>query len=150
MPAAVTKAQRGFDKITYTKDKGIQAYVRELQLISKHILLPIEEYSLQRRIVEAIPLSIRNHLIDFKSLSTSMSSVAEWVEAVAKRERELLEKAAFEDNYPNLKRFTPGGSSQLPPKRRQRRTAQPTTKSHLAPKPQHGVMTAHHRRDQKF
>jgi len=104
-PAAVTKAQRGFDKITYTKDKGILAYVRELQLISKHILLPIDEYTLRRRIVEAIPSNIRNHLIDLKSLSTSTSSVAEWVEAIARRERELLEKSAFEDNHMNPKRF---------------------------------------------
>jgi hypothetical protein len=45
-PAAVTKAQCSFDKITYTKDKGIRAYIRELQMISKHILLPINEYML--------------------------------------------------------------------------------------------------------
>ena len=109
-PAAVAKAQRGFDRITYTKDKGIQAYARELHLISKHILLPIDEYTLRRRIVEAIPSSIRNHLIDIKGLSTSTSSVAEWVEATARRERELLEKAAFEDNHMNLKRFAPGNA----------------------------------------
>jgi hypothetical protein len=47
-PAAVMKAQRSFDKITYTKDKGIRAYVRELQMISKHILLPIDEYTLRK------------------------------------------------------------------------------------------------------
>jgi hypothetical protein len=45
-PAAVTKAQCSFDKITYTKDKGIRAYICELQMISKHILLPIDEYTL--------------------------------------------------------------------------------------------------------
>jgi hypothetical protein len=58
MPAAVTKAQRSFNKITYTKDKGIRAYVRELQMISKHILLPIDEYTLRQRIVEVIPSTI--------------------------------------------------------------------------------------------
>jgi hypothetical protein len=47
-PAAVTKAQRSFDKITYTKDKGIRAYVHKLQMISKHILLPIDEYTLRK------------------------------------------------------------------------------------------------------
>jgi hypothetical protein len=44
-PAAVTKAQCSFDKITYTKDKGIRAYFCELQMISKHILLPIDEHT---------------------------------------------------------------------------------------------------------
>jgi hypothetical protein len=48
MPAAVTKAQCSFDKIAYTKDKGIRAYIRELQMISKHILLPIDEYTLRK------------------------------------------------------------------------------------------------------
>jgi hypothetical protein len=48
MPAAVTKAQCSFDKITYTKDKGIRAYICELQMISKHILLPIDEYTLRK------------------------------------------------------------------------------------------------------
>jgi hypothetical protein len=47
-PAAVTKAQCSFDKVMYTKDKGIRAYVHKLQMISKHILLPINEYTLQK------------------------------------------------------------------------------------------------------
>jgi hypothetical protein len=47
-PAAVTKAQCSFDKIAYTKDKGIRAYIHELQMISKHILLPIDEYTLRK------------------------------------------------------------------------------------------------------
>jgi hypothetical protein len=58
MPAAVTKAQHSFDKITYTKDKGIRAYIHELQMITKHILLPIDEYTLRKRIVKVIPLTI--------------------------------------------------------------------------------------------
>jgi hypothetical protein len=33
-PAAVMKAQHSFDKITYTKGKGIRAYICELQIIS--------------------------------------------------------------------------------------------------------------------
>jgi hypothetical protein len=85
-PAAVTKAQCSFDRITYTKDKGIRAYVHELQMISKHILLPIDEYTLRKQIVEVIPSTIQNSLIDLKGLSTSTSSVAEWVEAIAQRE----------------------------------------------------------------
>ena len=82
---------------------GIQAYIHELERISKHILLPIDEYTLHCRIIEAIPSSIRNHLIDLRGLSTSMLSVMEWVEAISKRERELLEKAAFYDNQPTAK-----------------------------------------------
>ena len=83
-PTAVTKAPSGFDKVVYTTTVGIQAYIHELERISKHILLPIDEYTLHHRIVEAIPLSIRNHLIDLSSLSTSTSSVVEWVEAISK------------------------------------------------------------------
>ena len=82
-PAAVTKAQCSFDKVTYTKDKGIRAYTHELQMISKHILLPIDEYTLRKRIVKVIPSSIRNNIIDLKGLSISTSSVAEWVKAIA-------------------------------------------------------------------
>jgi hypothetical protein len=105
MPAAVTKAQCSFDKIAYTKDKGIRAYVRKLQMISKHILLPINEYTLRKQIVKVIPLTIWNSLIDLKGLSTSTLSVAEWVEAIARWERELLKKAAFDDAYTNPTRF---------------------------------------------
>jgi hypothetical protein len=114
MPAAVMKAQCSFNKIAYTKDKGIRAYVHELQMISKHILLPIDEYTLRKRIVKVIPLTIRNSLIDLKGLSTSTSSVAEWVEAIARRERELLEKAAFDDAYTNPTRFGTATTRQQP------------------------------------
>ena len=53
-PAAVTKAQSGFDKVIYTMTVGIQAYIRELERISKHILLPIDEYTLHHKIIKAI------------------------------------------------------------------------------------------------
>jgi hypothetical protein len=55
-------------------------------MISKHILLPIDKYTLRKQIIEVIPSTIQNSLIDLKGLSTSMSSVAEWVEAIARRE----------------------------------------------------------------
>ena len=67
-PAMVTKAQSSFDKVVYTMTVGVQAYVRELERISKHILLPIDEYTLHCRTVEAIPSSVRNHLIDLRGL----------------------------------------------------------------------------------
>ena len=57
-PAAVMKAQHSFNKVTYTKDKGIRAYTHKLQMISKHILLPIDEYTLRKWIVKVIPSSI--------------------------------------------------------------------------------------------
>jgi hypothetical protein len=57
-PAAVMKAQCSFDKIAYTKHKGIRAYIRKLQMISKHILLAIDEYTLRKQIVEVIPSMI--------------------------------------------------------------------------------------------
>jgi hypothetical protein len=104
-PAAVTKAQCSFNKITSTKDKGIRAYVHELQMTSKHILLPIDEYTLQKWAVEVIPSTKRNSLIDLKGLSTSTSSVTEWVEAIAQHKRELLKKAAFNDIFTNPTRF---------------------------------------------
>jgi hypothetical protein len=74
-------------------------------MISKHILLPIDEYTLRKRIIEVIPSTIWNSLIDLKGLSTSTLSVAEWVEAIARHERELLEKAAFNDTFTNPTRF---------------------------------------------
>ena len=116
-PAAVTKAQSGFDKVVYTTTVGIQVYVHELERISKHILLPIDKYTLHCRIVEAIPLSMRNHLIDLRGLLTSTLSVVEWVEAISKRECELLEKAAFYDNPPTTKRFMASMSRTTMPKK---------------------------------
>jgi hypothetical protein len=52
-----------------------------------------------------MPSTICNSLIDLKGLSTSMSSVAEWVEAIAWREQELLKKAAFDNAFTNPTRF---------------------------------------------
>jgi hypothetical protein len=57
------------------------------------------------RIIEVIPSTIRNSLIDLKGLLTSTSSVAEWVEAIAWCERELLKKAAFDNAFTNPTRF---------------------------------------------
>jgi hypothetical protein len=96
-PAAATRAQQRFDQITYSRRKGILSYVRELQMVSYHILLPVDEYTLRKQIIQAIPSSIRNMLIDYKGLSVSTSSVAEWVDAIERRERELLEKEAYEE-----------------------------------------------------
>ena len=67
-PTPVTKAQCSFDKVTYTEDRGIRAYTHKLQMISKHILLPIDEYTLRKWIVEVIPSSIRNNIIDLKGI----------------------------------------------------------------------------------
>jgi hypothetical protein len=56
----------------------------------------VDEYMLRKCIVEAIPYRIHNHLIDYKGLSTSTSSVVEWVDAIERRERELLERSAYD------------------------------------------------------
>jgi hypothetical protein len=101
-PAAVMKAQCSFNQVTYTKDKGIRAYVHKLQMISKHFLLLIDKHTLQKQIVEVIPSMIWNSLINLKGLSTSMSSVTEWVEAIAWHE---FEKATFNDTFTNPTRF---------------------------------------------
>jgi hypothetical protein len=105
-PAAATRAQQRFDQITYARRKGILSYVRELQMVSYHVLLPVDEYTLRKQIIQAIPSSIRNMLIDYKGLSVSTSSVAEWVDAIEKRERELLEKEAYEETQIGARRNT--------------------------------------------
>ena len=63
----------------------------------------IDEYTLRRHIVEAIPQSICDWLIEHKGLSTSMSTVAEWVEAVEIRKREILKKEAYNNNNATMK-----------------------------------------------
>ena len=87
-PAVVTKAQSGFDKVIYTTTVGIQAYVCELERISKHILLPINEYTLEtaRKVnnedAEQLANSILGHLYrdpEGKCLAESMN--IEWSEA---------------------------------------------------------------------
>ena len=72
--------------------------MREMQTLSSHIFLVVDKYSLRRHIVEAIPQSICDWLIEHKGLSTSTSTVVEWVEAIETRERELLEKEAYNGN----------------------------------------------------
>jgi len=66
----------------------------------------VDEYTLRKQIIQAIPSSIRNMLIDYKGLSVSTSSVAEWVDAIERRERELLEKEAYEETQNSARRNT--------------------------------------------
>ena len=96
-PAAATKAQQSFDKVTYTCEKGIQRFMSQLQMITFHIMLTVDEYMLRNRIVESIPPSMRNNLIDYKGLSTTTSTVVEWVKAIEDRELELRERAAYDE-----------------------------------------------------
>ena len=53
-----------------------------------------------------VPSSIRNMLIDYKGLSVSTSSVAEWVDMIERREREILEKEAYEETQNSARRNT--------------------------------------------
>ena len=96
-PAVPMRAQQRFDQIRYSRQKAILSYVRELQMVSYHILLPVDKYMLQKQIIQAIPSSIRNMLINYKGLSVSTSSVAECVDTIKRREHELLEKEAYEE-----------------------------------------------------
>ena len=94
-PAAATKAQQSWEKVQYSPTLGIRAFVRELQTLSNHVFMPIDEYTLRRQVIAAIPQTICNWLINYKDLSTSTSSVVEWVDAIERRERELLEREAY-------------------------------------------------------
>src|SRR5271170_6304066 len=71
------------------------SYVRELHTLSYHIFMPIDEFTLRHQILTAIPQSICNWFIMYKDLSTSTSPVADWVNAIERRKRELLEQEAY-------------------------------------------------------
>src|SRR5271154_6766208 len=68
--------------------------------------MPIDEFTLRRQILTAIPQSICNWLIMYKDLSTSTSPVADWVNAIERRERELLEQEAYTASLAAAKRVT--------------------------------------------
>ena len=95
MPAAATKAQHSLERVQYSTTNGICAYVCDLQTLSTHVFMPIDEFTLCWQILAAIPQTICNWLINFRDLSTSTSTVVEWVDAIEKREPELLEKEAY-------------------------------------------------------
>jgi hypothetical protein len=128
-PASATKAQSSFDRVRYSKSRGIRAYTRELQTLSAHLFMKVDEYTLRRHIINAIPQSICNWLIELKGLSTSTSSVAEWITAIEQRERELLEKEAYSYNTTKL-----SASSTTRPTR-MRETNVPTKDTSRTPRP---------------
>jgi hypothetical protein len=133
-PAAATKAQQSFDRISYSRERGIRSYMMKLQQISYHIMLTIDEYTLRKRIVDSIPASMRYHLIDYKGLSTTTSTVMEWMEAIEVRELEIRERAAYDDatTPSNQRKPTSGVSHARAPSSR----PQPaTTKVATQPKP---------------
>jgi len=109
-PAAATKAQQTLEKVQYSPTLGIRTYVRELQALANHVFMPIDEYTLRRQLVAAIPQSICHWLINYKDLSTSTSTVVEWVNAVERRERELLEREAYNASVPAAKKPATGPS----------------------------------------
>jgi hypothetical protein len=94
-PAAATRAQQSLEKVQYSSTLGIRTYVRELKTLCNHIFMPIDEYTLRRQIVAAIPQTICHWLINYKDLSISTSTVVEWVDAIERHERELLEREAY-------------------------------------------------------
>ena len=105
-PATAMRVQQRFDQIMYSRQKGILSYIRELQMVSYHILLPVDEYMLWKQIIQAIPSSIQNMLIDYKGLLVSTSSVAEWVDVIERRERKILEIEAYEETQNSAGRNT--------------------------------------------
>ena len=109
-PAAATKAQQSLEKVRYSTTLGIRAYVRELETPSDHVFMPVDGYTLRQQIVAAIPQTICNWLIDYKDLSTSTSTVVEWVDAIKRREHELLEKEAYYASVAAAKR-SPSGTN---------------------------------------
>ena len=113
-PAAATKAQRSLERVQYSTTNGIRAYVRDLQTLSTHVFMPIDEFSLRRQILVAIPQTICNWLINFRDLSTSTSTVVEWVDAIEKRERELLEKEAYNASIAPITKSTTSSSTRIP------------------------------------
>jgi hypothetical protein len=46
MPAAATKAQQSLEKVQYSSTHGIRSYVQEIQTLSNHVFMPIDEYTL--------------------------------------------------------------------------------------------------------
>ena len=80
--------------------------MREMQTLSSHIFLVVDEYSLHQHIVEAILQSICDWLIEHKGLSTSKSTVVEWVETIETCKHELLEKEAYNGNLSMMRRTT--------------------------------------------
>jgi len=42
-PASATKAQQNMERVTYTTTLGIRAYVREVQNLSRHVFMPIDD-----------------------------------------------------------------------------------------------------------
>jgi hypothetical protein len=46
-PAAATKAQQSLKKVQYSSTHRIGSYIREIQTLSNHVFMPINEYTLQ-------------------------------------------------------------------------------------------------------
>src|SRR6266849_2168905 len=105
-PAAATRAQQSLEKIQYSTTLGIRTYVRELQTLSNHIFMPIDEYTLRKQIIAAIPQTICHWLINYKDLSISTSTAVEWVNTIERRERKLLEREAYNVIVQTAKRTT--------------------------------------------
>src|SRR6266849_3020693 len=68
--------------------------------------MPIDEYMLRKQIIAAIPQTICHWLINYKDLSISTSTAVEWVNAIERRERELLEREAYNAIVQTAKRTT--------------------------------------------
>src|SRR6266852_7488790 len=113
-PAVATKAQRSLEQVQYSTTNGICAYVHDLQTLYTHIFMPIDKFTLRRQILSAVLQTICNWLINFRDLSTSTSTVVEWVDAIEKRERELLEKEAYNATIAPMTKSVTSSSNYTP------------------------------------
>ena len=124
-PSAITKVQNQFDNAKYSWETGIHEFVENLKRISKHLFLEVDAFTLRKKIIEAIPADMRRTIINIKGLSTTTSSIKEWVAAIDRREREILEYKAFEEG--NRQRTTPYSNAQMRDRRLNTQTHEPQT-----------------------
>ena len=109
-PLAITKVQNQFDNAKYSWETRTHEFVENLKRISKHLFLEVDAFTLRKEIIKAIPADMRRTIINIKGLSTTTSSVKEWVAAIDRRECEILEYEAFEEG--NRQRMTPYSNTQ--------------------------------------
>ena len=96
-PAAAIRAQNNFERVKYRLERGIRTFITELEIHASHMFQPVDDYTMRRLVIEALPPKMRNDLMDHKGLSVTTSSIEAWLEAIERREHELLERQAFND-----------------------------------------------------
>src|SRR5271156_5649027 len=96
-PAAAIRAQNNFGRVKYCLERGIRTFITELEIHASHMFQHVDDYTMRKLVIEAIPPKMRTNLMDLRGLSVTMSSAEAWLEAIERREHELLECQAFND-----------------------------------------------------